>query len=77
MTSPHDQQPVTCTLSHAEHSARWLSWLDDCDVCGYTRLDVDQCERGHPDDGVTWCGLCGHNTATDHHTTTRTREDQP
>jgi hypothetical protein len=48
-----------CTLSHAEHFATWQSWRDDCDGCGFGMQDPDQCDRGHPDDGVTFCGVCG------------------
>jgi hypothetical protein len=54
---------VTCTLTHAEHAATWKSWRDDCtgaDGCGFAIRDNDQCNRGHPDDGITWCGACGH-----------------
>lgn len=54
---------TTCRLTHAEHMATWRSWRDDCNGdsgCGFAMRDVDQCDRGHPDDGVTWCGACGH-----------------
>lgn len=48
-----------CGKSHDQHLAEWQSWRDDCDVCGFGMQDLDQCERLHPDDGVTWCGACG------------------
>lgn len=48
-----------CTMTHAEHLATWKSWRDDCQGCGFGMQDLDQCERGHPDDGVEWCGACG------------------
>lgn len=54
---------MACTLTHAQHIATWTSWQDDCtdpDGCGFAMLDPDQCDRGHPDDGITWCGACGH-----------------
>lgn len=56
-----------CTLTHAEHFATWTSWRDDCTgpgECGFCVQDVDQCRRGHPDDGVTMCGACGHGADT-------------
>ena len=49
-----------CGYTHADHLNTWKSWKDDCDVCGFGIMDVDQCWRGHPDDGVTACGGCGH-----------------
>lgn len=52
---------MTCTLTHDQHFAAWKSWRDDCDDCGFGIQDVDQCDRGHPDDGVTFCGACGHD----------------
>lgn len=51
-----------CGKTHAEHLATWKSWRDDCAGCGFGMQDVDQCDRGHPDDGVTWCGACGWDT---------------
>lgn len=56
---------MTCTLTCADHMATWKSWRDDCtgeDGCGFGMQDVDQCDRGHPDDGVTFCGACGWDT---------------
>lgn len=48
------------------HMAAWRSWRDDCIDpvigCGFAVQDVDQCDRGHPDDGVTYCGACGHES---------------
>lgn len=52
----------SCTLDHAEHLATWQSWRDDCAACGFGMQDPDQCERGHPDDGLTFCGACGYDT---------------
>ncbi len=49
---------MTCTLTHTDHAAAWRSWRDDCDNCGYYAIDTDQCDRGHPDDGVDACGAC-------------------
>jgi hypothetical protein len=51
----------SCTLTHAEHLATWMSWRDDCAGCGFVMVDVDQCDRGHPDDGVSFCGACGYD----------------
>lgn len=51
-----------CTMTHGEHLATWKSWRDDCAGCGFGMQDVDQCDRGHPDDGVTFCGACGWDT---------------
>ena len=50
-----------CGKTHDQHLAEWRSWCDDCNVCGFGMQDVDQCDRGHPDDGVTWCGACGYD----------------
>ena len=52
---------MTCTMTHDEHLASWKSWRDDCADCGFGMQDPDQCDRGHPDDGVTFCGACGHD----------------
>jgi hypothetical protein len=55
-----------CPLTHTQHALAWRSWRDDCvgpGGCGYAQQDVEQCERGHPDDGVTDCGACGHGAA--------------
>ncbi|GAA2347357.1 hypothetical protein [Dactylosporangium salmoneum] len=64
MTVEAGKSGAVCILTHAEHARRWRSWRDDCvdpaTGCGYAQQDVDQCRRGHPDDGVTWCGACGH-----------------
>jgi hypothetical protein len=49
-----------CTKTHDEHAATWKTWRDDCEVCGYSEQDVQQCAAGHPDDGVTSCGACGY-----------------
>lgn len=49
-----------CTKTEEECFNTWQSWRDDCHEHGNFRCDVDQCRRGHPDDGVTWCGACGH-----------------
>lgn len=54
-----------CTRTHAEHAATWQTWRDDCTEpggCGYAQHDPTQCGRGHPDDGVLFCGLCGHKS---------------
>ncbi len=61
MNDTADAPVRVCTLTHAEHLATWKSWRDDCEACGFGMRDVDQCDRGHPDDGVTWCGACGHD----------------
>lgn len=53
---------TTCTKTHAEHLATWKSWRDDCAGCGCGMQDPDQCERGHPNDGVAYCGACGWDT---------------
>jgi len=53
---------TTCTLTHAEHARAWKTWRDDCDACGFAMRDPEQCALGHPDDGVTACGACGHGT---------------
>jgi hypothetical protein len=52
---------MTCIITHAEHLATWKSWQDDCADCGFGMQDPDQCDRGHPDDEVTFCGACGHD----------------
>lgn len=53
-----------CGQTHDEHMVSWRSWRDDCidpvAGCGFGMQDVDQCERGHPDDGCDWCGACGY-----------------
>ncbi|WP_174526449.1 hypothetical protein [Micromonospora maritima] len=56
-----------CGYTHADHLAEWKSWKDDCvgeNGCGFGIIDVDQCWRGHPDDGVTACGGCGHGAVS-------------
>lgn len=59
-------ETLGCGITHEEHCATWRSYRDDCidpvTGCGFVMRDLDQCERGHPDDGVTWCGACGHTT---------------
>lgn len=62
MGTPDARQRPECGLTHAEHAAVWRTWRDDCNACGYAQQDVEQCATGHPDDGVTWCGACGHTT---------------
>ena len=52
---------TSCTLTHAQHLATWKSWRDDCAVCGFGMQDPDQCDRGHPDDRVTFCGVCSYD----------------
>jgi hypothetical protein len=52
---------MECDKTHAEHLATWKTWRDDCDACGFGMQDLDQCDRGHPDDGATFCGACGHD----------------
>ena len=55
---------MPCTMTHGEHLRTWRSWRDDCtgdDGCGFGMVDYDQCENGHPDDGVTLCGACGYD----------------
>lgn len=49
-----------CTKTDEECFQQWRSWRDDCQVHRVFKCDVDQCLRGHPDDGVTSCGACGH-----------------
>jgi len=66
-TLPDTRWPF-CGLTHDQHAARWRSWRDDCPICGYAQQDPDQCRRGHPDDGVTWCGGCGYTHPTPHET---------
>jgi len=51
----------TCGKTHAEHARTWRTFRDDCDVHEFYRQDVEQCALGHPDDGVTTCGACGHD----------------
>lgn len=51
-----------CGMTHAEHAEVWRSFRDDCEHCGFAMADVNQCMKGHPDDGVSECGLCGKGT---------------
>lgn len=53
-----------CGMTHDDHLETWTSWRDDCTDpqigCGFAMQDIDQCQQGHPDDGTTFCGACGH-----------------
>ncbi len=60
MPAPRAANQPDCGMTHAEHIAAWRTWRDDCSACGFALRDLDQCRRGHPDDGVTSCGNCGH-----------------